>query len=321
MNGYIAIEEAIAVPGLAERRPPIPLPGNVKPEFVADMLARLPDVTRWRLPEMDDNGIAMQVLSLTVPGIEADGDAARAVTNAGYVNDHLAGVVAGHPDRFAAFAALPLQDPDAAVKELVRAVGELGFKGALVNDQVQGRYLDDPDFDEVWAALAELGVPLYLHPGMPPADAWHVLAGHPEMYGALWSWQAETGGHAMRVVLSGVFDRHPRARLILGHAGEFLPFQLSRFDSRYATLTVPEPLRRAPSAYFGDNVHVTTSGILAPAAVAALVEVIGADAVLFAVDYPYESTAAAVAALEQAAISGSDREKVAFRNARKLLRL
>jgi 2,3-dihydroxybenzoate decarboxylase len=321
VNGYIAIEEAIAVPGLAERRPPIPLPGNVKPEFVADMLARLPDVTRWRLPEMDENGVAMQVLSLTVPGIEADGDASRAVANARFVNDHLAGVVAGHPDRFAAFAALPLQDPDAAVAELVRAVGELGLNGALVNDHIQGRYLDDPDFDEVWAALAELRVPLYLHPGMPPADAWHVLAGRPEMYGALWSWQAETGGHAMRVVLSGVFDRHPQARLILGHAGEFLPFQLSRFDSRYATLTVPEPLRRAPSAYFGDNVHVTTSGVLAPAAVAALVAVIGSDAVLFAVDYPYESTSKAVAALEQAAIARADKHKVAFKNARTLLRL
>lgn len=320
-DGYIAIEEAIAVPGLNERRPPTPLPTNVKPEFVTDMLARLPDVTQWRLPEMDENGIAMQVLSLTVPGIEADGDAARAVANAGFVNDHLAGVVEQHPDRFAAFAALPLQDPDAAVRELERAIRELGFKGALVNDHVQGKYLDDPAFDEVWAALAELGVPLYLHPGMPPADTWHVLSGHPEMYGALWSWQAETGGHAMRVVLSGVFDRHPEARLILGHAGEFLPFQLSRFDSRYATLTVPAPLRRAPSAYFGANVHVTTSGILSPAAVAALVEVIGVDAVLFAVDYPYESTSAAVAALEQSALSRSDKEKVASLNARKLLRL
>jgi 2,3-dihydroxybenzoate decarboxylase len=141
------------------------------------------------------------------------------------------------------------------------------------------------------------------------------------MYGALWSWQAETGGHALRVIMSGVFDRHPDARLILGHAGEFLPFQLSRFDSRYATVEVPAPLCRAPSAYFGDNVHVTTSGVLAPAAVAALVEVIGADAVLFAVDYPYESTSAAVAALDQAPIPQADKDKVAFQNARSLLRL
>lgn len=123
MSGYIAIEEVIAVPGLADRRPPIPLPVNVKPEFVSDMAARLPDITRWRLPEMDDNGIAMQVLSLTVPGIEADPDPARAVASARFVNDYLAGVIGDHPGRFAGFAALPLQDPDAAVEKLERAVG------------------------------------------------------------------------------------------------------------------------------------------------------------------------------------------------------
>lgn len=321
VSGYIAIEEAVAVPGLADRRPPIPLPVNIKPGFVSDLSARLPDITRWRLPEMDDNGIAVQVLSLTVPGIEADPDPARAVTNARFVNDYLAAVIGDHPDRFAGFAALPLQNPDAAVEELERAVGQLGLKGALVNDQIQGRYLDDPVFDRLWAALAELGVPLYLHPGMPPADSWHVLSGHPEMYGALWSWQAETGGHAMRVILSGVFDRHPGARLILGHSGEFLPFQMSRFDSRYATLAVPSPLRRAPSEYFGDNVLVTTSGVLSPPAVEALITVMGADAVLFAIDYPYESTRAAVAAIERSGISQADKDKVAFGNARDLLHI
>ncbi|EYT82040.1 amidohydrolase [Streptomyces sp. Tu 6176] len=321
MGGYIAVEEAIAFPGLAERRPPFPVPDNVAPEFYADMTARLPDVTELRLPDMDANGVAMQVLSLTVPGIEADPDPVRAVENARYVNDSLAEIVAAHPDRFAAFAALPLQDPAAAVLELRRAVGEFGFKGVLVNDHVQGKYLDDPSFDAVWAALADLGVPLYLHPGMPPADSWHVLTGHPEMDGALWSWQATTGGHALRVVLSGVFDRHPNARMILGHAGEFLPFQLSRFDSRYATLTHPHPLRRPPSAYFGENVLVTTSGVLSPAAVEALVRVLGADAVLFAVDYPYERTSAAVAALEGTSLTQAEKDTIGSGNARRLLGL
>ncbi|WP_327066418.1 amidohydrolase family protein [Kitasatospora sp. NBC_01302] len=263
-NGYIAVEEAVAVPGLAERRPPITLPGTIDPAFVEHVMARLPDVADLRLPDMDANGVAMQVLSLTVPGIEADPDAQRAVDNARYVNDSLAEIVHAHPDRFAAFAALPLQDPGAAVTELRRAVEHLGFKGALVNDHVQGRYLDDPAFDRLWATLAELDVPLYLHPGMPPADSWHVLDGHPELDGALWSWQATTGGHAMRVIMAGVFDRHPDARMILGHAGEFLPFQLSRFDSRYATLAVPNPLQRPPSEYFGTNVVVTTSGVSCP---------------------------------------------------------
>ncbi|MFE9428682.1 amidohydrolase family protein [Kitasatospora sp. NPDC006697] len=321
MAGYIAIEEAIAIPGLAERRPPFPVPSGMDPAFVADVVRRLPDVTELRLPDMDANGIAMQVLSLTVPGIEADPDPARAVANAGYVNDSLAAIVAAHPDRFAAFAALPLQDPAAAVAELRRAVGELGFKGVLVNDHIQGRYLDDPAFDPVWATLVDLDVPLYLHPGMPPADSWHVLSGHPEMDGALWSWQATTGGHAMRIVLSGVFDRHPRARMILGHAGEFLPFQLSRFDSRYATLSTPAPLLRSPSQYFGSNVLATTSGILAPAAIEALVHVLGPEAVLFAVDYPYERTGAAVAALEQADLPEEVKHRIGSDNARALLRL
>ncbi|SEG90591.1 2,3-dihydroxybenzoate decarboxylase [Actinacidiphila yanglinensis] len=321
MDGYIAIEEAIAVPGLASRRPAPPMPTNAAPAFAADVFARLPDVERFRLPDMAENGVAMQVLSLTVPGIEVDSDAARAVENARYVNDELAAVVRGHPDRFAAFAALPLQDPAAAVAEICRTVQELGFKGVLVNDHVQGAYLDDPAFDEVWATLAELGVPLYLHPGMPPADACHVLDGHPELDGALWSWQATTGGHAMRIIMSGVFDRHPHARMILGHAGEFLPFQLSRFDSRYLTITVPEPLKQRPSAYFGKNVLVTTSGVLALAAIEALVRVMGADAVLFAIDYPYERTSAAVAALEGTGLTEAERQKVAFGNARALLHL
>ncbi|MFH8336360.1 amidohydrolase family protein [Streptomyces sp. AM6-12] len=321
MREYIAVEEAIAIPGLADRRPPTPLPDNIEPAFLADMAARLPDVTRFRLPDMDANGIVVQVLSLTVPGIEAETDPVRAVDNARYVNDHLAEIVDAHPGRFAAFAALPLQDPAAAVTELRRTVERLGFKGALVNDHIQGRYLDDPSFDRVWATLSELGVPLYLHPGMPPADRWRVLDAHPELDGALWSWQAATGGHAMRVIMSGVFDRHPQATMMLGHAGEFLPFQLSRFDSRYATLTVPRPLRHQPSEYFGRNVLATTSGVLSPAAIEALVHVLGADSVLFAADYPYEKTGAAVTALERTRLPDTDKQKIASGNARRLLRV
>jgi 2,3-dihydroxybenzoate decarboxylase len=320
-TGYIALEEAVSIPGLAERRPPLTMPGGIDPAFVDHVMARLPDVADLRLADMDAHGIAMQVLSLTVPGIEADPDPRRAVANARYVNDALAEIVDARPGRFAAFAALPLQDPTAAVDELRRAVGRLGLKGALVNDHIQGRYLDDPVFDRVWATLAELDVPLYLHPGMPPADRWHVLEGHPELDGALWSWQAATGGHAMRVIMAGVFDRHPGARMILGHGGEFLPFQLSRFDSRYATMTHRQPLQRRPSEYFGANVLATTSGVLSPAAIEALVHVLGADAVLFAIDYPYEQTAAAVAALGQTALSDGDKQRIGSGNARRLLRL
>ncbi len=162
-------------------------------------------------------------------------------------------------------------------------------------------------------------MPLYLHPGSLPRDDWHVMRGRPEMYGASWSWQAETGGHAMRLIYAGVFDRHPGATLILGHLGEFLPFQRSRFDSRYRSLQLDAPLERMPSQYFGSNILITTSGVLAPEAVQAAVLSIGAEAVMFAIDYPYESTAEAVDSIEKCDVSPEVKEKIAHLNARRVL--
>ncbi|GII82289.1 amidohydrolase [Sphaerisporangium siamense] len=318
---YIALEEAFAIPELAARQPATPMRIRVTGEY-AELCGRLlPDFEEYRLPDMDAHGIDVQVLSLTVPGVQADTDPRTAVDNAAFANDFLAEAVARHPSRFRGFAALPLQDPAAAVAELERCVRDLGFVGALVNDHTQGRYLDDPAYEQVWSALEELGVPLYLHPGSVPADDWHVMRGRPEMYGASWSWQAETGGHAMRLIYAGVFDRHPRATLILGHLGEFLPFQRSRLDSRYRTLRVDTPLNRMPSQYIGTNILLTTSGVLAPEAVEAAVLTAGADAVMFSIDYPYEDTAAAVASVEKAGLSDEVKEKVAHGNARRVLGL
>jgi 2,3-dihydroxybenzoate decarboxylase len=291
---YIALEEAFSIPDLADRQPS-PWPANrFSQHYLADWARKLPDFTEYRLPEMDAAGIDVQVLSLTVPGLQADVDAPAARDDARSANDYLARVVADHPDRFRGFAALPMQDPSAAAAELGRCVGELGFRGALVNDHFQGHYLDEPRYDEVWAALEELSVPLYLHPGAPPADHWKVLDGRPELYGATWSWAAETGGHALRIVYGGVFDRHPGATLILG---------------------------RLPSAYLGSNVVITTSGVFSPAALTGAVLEVGADAVLFSVDYPYESSHEAVAGLERTTLSDSDREKIAHGNAERILRL
>ena len=174
---YIALEEAFSIPELTDRQP-LPWPANRFSQcHLADWARKLPDFTEYRLPEMDAAGIDVQVLSLTVPGLQADVDAATAREDARFANDYLAQVVAGHPDRFRGFAALPMQDPGAAGAELSRCVRELGFCGALVNDHFQGHYLDEPRYDEVWAALEELSVPLYLHPVAPPADHWKVLDG------------------------------------------------------------------------------------------------------------------------------------------------
>ena len=268
---------------------------------------------------MDAHGIDIQVLSLTVPGIQADTDARQAVEHAVGANDYLAETVAGHPDRFRGFAALPMQDPSAAITELRRCVQDLGFCGALVNDHTQGHYLDEPDYEDFWSELETLDVPLYIHPSILVADSWHVLNGHPELQGALWSYGVETAGHALRVLFGGVFDRHPNATLILGHMGEFLPFQRSRLDSRFANLDVP--LKRKPSEYFGDNILLTTSGVFDPTVLEGAVAGVGAASIMFSVDYPYEPTAEAVRGFEAANLSDTDRAKIASGNARRILRL
>lgn len=326
---YIALEEAFFIPELAERQPMpnggVPkMPGRWNSQAAERFAARLPDFTEYRLPEMDEAGIDMQILSLTVPGLQVDIEPEMATRNARFANDYTAEVVAKHPDRFGAFAALPLQDPAAAAAELERAVTELELRGALVNDCIcgpGGRYLDAPEYDEVWSALESLGVPLYLHPGSPPADHWQVLQGRPELYGATWSWGAEVGGHALRLIFGGVFDRHPGATLILGHMGEFLPFQRSRLDSRYKTQNPENRLPRLPSEYLGSNVVFTNSGVFSPATVLGAVLEVGAEAVLFSVDYPYESSHEAVAGFQRTVMSDQDREKVAHGNAEGLLKL
>jgi len=296
----------------------------MKPEYAERYDLRLPDFTEYRLAEMDDAGVDIQVLSLTAPGLEVDIDAERARNNARFANDYLAQVIGEHPDRFRGFAALPMQDPAAAATELERAVTQHGMCGALINDCITGpggRYLDAPEYDEVWSAAESLGVPLYLHPGAPPADRWRVIEGRPELYGATWSWAAEVSGHALRILFGGVFDRHPGATMILGHMGEFLPFQRSRLDSRYRTIPATPALERAPSDYLGTNIVFTNSGMFSPAVMLGAVLEVGADAVLFSVDYPYESSVDAVRGFERTTLSAGDRDKIAHGNAERLLRI
>jgi len=314
---YITLEEHYSSPRLKE---PI-VPGITK-DALKEFERKLADFGEERLAEMDANGIEVQVISLTTPGLQATGRApAEAVEAARAENDALGEAIAQHPDRYRGFAALPLQDPSAAVEELRRAVETLGFRGALVNDHTDGHYLDEPQYDDLWAALEALNVPLYLHPGAPPTEKWRLLDGYPELVGAMWSWGAQTAGHAMRVLCGGVFDRHPQATLILGHMGEFLPFQRWRLDSRYAVFNQTVALQRRPSEYVGTNIVATISGVFSSAVIEGAVRVMGADALMFSVDYPYEHTEAAVQSMEGAELSDDDREKIAHGNARRILGL
>jgi 2,3-dihydroxybenzoate decarboxylase len=315
----IALEEAFWYDKLATDGSPLThVP--VKPEVVAGWRRELADFTEFRLPEMDRHGVDMQVLSLTSPGIQMQPDPEIAVADARMANDFLVGVIGEHPGRFGGLAAVPLQDPRQAVAELRRAVG-LGLCGALVNDHTLGHYLDEPQYAPFWEALQDLDVPLYIHPGAVPADEWNVVRGYPELDTATWSWAARTGGHAMRLIFGGVFDRFPGARIILGHMGEFLPFQLSRFDARYADLDLKQPLEKLPSEYFGANIAITTTGVCSHAALIAAIQAIGIDSVMFSIDYPFEATGEAVEFMRTAPLAPADKERVAHANAERILRL
>ena len=320
----IALEESFSLPALAARFPGMLDLGPIRVarEFMRHVRDRLPELADVRLADMDASGVDIQVLSLTAPGVQASSlSPSDSASIAREANGFLAGTVARHPDRFVGLAAVGLQDPQAAVAEARRAIQDLGMRGVLVNDHTDGRYLDDPAFEPFWDVLEQLDVPLYIHPGAPTRENWALADGAPELHGPMFTWGAETGGHALRLIFGGVFDRHPSARVILGHMGEYLPFMASRLDSRYATLDTGRRIERMPSEYLGTNIHITTSGVPSPAALSGAIQALGAESIMFAIDYPWEDTASAVAAFDGAPLTDDERELISFRNAERLLRL
>lgn len=293
-----------------------------QPQIWAEAARRLTDLAEQRLADMDGAGVDVAVLSLTAPGIQAEPDPQVAVTRAAEVNDFLAGVIAANPSRFRGFAALPLQNPPAAAKELQRAVEQLGLCGALVNAHTLGVYLDAPPLRVVWERAEALDVPLYLHPANG-FDTPHVITGHPELIGPMWSWGTDTATHALRMIFGGVFDDFPAAKLLLGHMGESLPYSLWRLDSRWdwhrhhgVDLALGHP-----SEYLRRNLYVTTSGVCDGPPLLCALAALGPEHVLFGTDYPYEDIGTATAFLAAAPIGDDDRAKISHRNAERLLHI
>ena len=314
----IALEEHFMAPGF-ETYSKVFM-NNIDAGSRAALARKLGDFDDIRLAEMDSGGIDMVILSQSGPAVQAETDTALAISRARENNDFLAAQVARHPNRYAGFAMLAMQDPQAAARELERTVKEYGFKGSLVNGHTNGRYLDDPAYDPFWETMQALDVPMYLH----PANAWadpYCIQGHPELAGATWGWGVETGTHALRLLFGGVFDRFPDLKVIVGHMGEGLPFLRWRFDSRFAVYPHGVKLARAPSAYFGSNLLITTSGVCSPHALVGAIGEMGAEAVLFSVDYPYESTEAAARFIEEAPLDDRTRQLVCHGNAERIFKL
>lgn len=311
----IAIEEHFMEPSLARHLGKAAEP----PAFVRDRLFDFYDI---RIAEMDAAGIDMQVLSHQSPGSQRLPDDV-AVGACQAVNDALAGIIATRPDRFDGFAMLPTNLPDAAADELTRAVEEKGLKGAMIHGLNHGEFVDLPRYWPIFARAEALDVPVYIHPGLPdkivteryyaPYDASHSM-----MTKAAWGFGVEAGTQIVRLILSGLFQAHPKLKIITGHLGEAIPFWLDRIDESFAR-------PGNPPSHFADvfrrNFWVTTSGFFSDAALRCTMAQMPLDRILFAVDYPYADSKAGVDWLKGTDLTEDQKARIFSANARALLGL
>ena len=324
MIGKVALEEHFATEETLQDSA-----GFVPEDHWAELRSRILDIQDRRLKLMDTHGIEMMLLSLNAPAVQAIPDPKQAGEVARRANDYLAEQVAKRPDRFQGFAALPMQDPELAARELTRCVKELGFKGALVNGFSQVRdpnsaiYYDLKQYWPFWAEVEQLDVPFYLHPRNPLPSMAQIYEGHPWLLGPTWAFGQETAVHALRLMASGLFDQHPRLTIILGHMGEGLPYSMWRVDNRNAWVKAPPryPAKKKLADYFQANFWLTTSGNFRTQTLIDAILEIGADHILFSADWPFENIDHAADWFDAASISESDRLKIGRTNAASLFRL
>jgi predicted TIM-barrel fold metal-dependent hydrolase len=287
-----------------------------------ELLKRLYDLGELRLREMDESGIDVQVLSHGAPSAQKLRPEI-AVDMTKRVNDRLAEACARHPTRFAGFACLPTAHPEAAARELERAVKQLGMKGAMIHGLTNGMFHDDQRFWCIYEMAEKLDVPIYFHPAWPHPDvekAYYEPYGKdfPQVVRAAWGYTVETATQAIRLILSRLFEKHPNFKVILGHFGETLPYQLWRID---------QALRRPGHdimdfrGHFTRNFHITTSGHFStPALVASMMEM-GMDHIMFSVDWPFVSNKPGMKWVETLQLSNEDMTKFLSGNAKKILKL
>ena len=286
-----------------------------------NIAAQNSDLGAQRLAHMDAAGVDVQVLSFGSPGPQAFG-ADIAIPMARDANDRLYETIKAHPHRFAGFAALPTADPAVAAKELERCVTALGFSGAMIHGHTRGSFLDEKKYWAIFECAQSLGVPIYLHPTLPHAGAMEAyFEGYEELARAGWGFAIDTSCHFLRIVFAGVFDAYPKLRFILGHLGEGLPFAMHRLNDHTHRAAARRGLKRTPLQYLRDNMLVTTSGNWHEPAFLCTLLTLGADSILFAVDWPYEANKTAIDFLHRLPISAFDKEKIAYRNAERVLRI
>ena len=324
MQGKIAFEEHMAIPETLEETKAFAGDSGKWDEFMRQLM----DMDDERLSIMDKTGIEFAILSNNAPGVQGIWHADKAVDAAKKANDATAEAVSRHPDRYAAFAALPMHNPDIASEELTRCINELGFKGAMVNGfQQSGQedtaiYLDDQLLRPFWGTVSELDVPFYLHPRMQLPSRAPIYDGHPWLKSAPWGFAIETSIHSLRMCGSGMFDDYPNLKIIIGHLGEHIPYDLWRIDARMRFSRRDYRGNRPLGEYFLDHFLITTSGNFQDPAFKCCLEVVGVDRMFFCADYPFEK-------MEDAAdwydatevVSKEDKLKIGRTNALELFNL
>ncbi|HZV57163.1 MAG TPA: amidohydrolase family protein [Sphingobium sp.] len=287
---------------------------------------RLLDVGPLRIQAMDETGIDKAVLALTSPGVQTLFDVEDAKRIARNSNNILKDACERYPDRFHGMIAVAPQDPEWSAQELRRGKEELGFHGVQINSHTQGHYLDEPQFDPILRACAELDLPLYIHPQGPPDEMIGDMVGA-GLDGAIFGFAVETSYHAMRLLTTGVFDRYPNLQLMLGHGCEGLPFMLYRLDymhkagirsQRYPRL---KPLQHDLFHYMRNNVLATNSGLPFGPAIKTMIEVMGEDRVMYAMDYPYQYVPDEVRWMDDLDITPEQKKKFFQTNAERAFKL
>lgn len=332
----IATEEAFSIPEVANAlRDVARAPGSsldlmlVKQIYDAQgdtprarLRGMLLDLEEQRLRDMDENGVDVQLMLLTAPGVQMF-DADTATDLAAIANDRLAELISRHPTRFAGLASFAPHSPKRAAREMERAMKQLRLNGFVVNSHTYGEYLDDPKFWPALEAAEALNGCIYIHP-RAPAEGLAAPFRHYGMDSALWAYGVETATHAVRMILGGVFDRFPNLKICLGHMGEGVHFWLWRIDymstSAQAQGRAPK-LKLKPSEYFKRNFVITTSGQESHLALDFSIKALGVDNVMWAIDYPYQPSAPAVAFMDSAPLSDADKAKIYHQNAERIFHI
>jgi predicted TIM-barrel fold metal-dependent hydrolase len=323
----VTLEEHISFPEMTQLIPEEALGNFGGSPMMQKIAPKLADITNERLTSMDDTGITMQILSVDGMGanlLSAEAGPAFATR----YNNLIEKKIAAHPERFTAFAHLPMSAPLAAADELERAVKEHGFRGAMIRGLTNEQFLDQPGFAPIFERATKLGVPVYLHPGLPPkgvADAYYSHFSHqPGMLESIacygWGWHSETAIHVLRLFVAGIFDKYPGLKLIIGHMGEMLPMMMVRSDRAFKP-GAGGLNQRTLIDTFHQQLYITTSGFFTQPPLRLAIDTFGIDNIMFSVDYPFSTNEMGVDFLHSIELPDAQIEKIAHGNADKLLYL